>query len=378
MTDAADAGRLRRGWEAIVNGRADGAGASLARGALRLVSPLYATGLKANLALYTRGFKARTRPALPVVSVGNLTLGGTGKTTVAAFLARRLQSEVKPAVVLRGYGRADEAAPVLVSDGARVHADLDRAGDEALMLARLLPGCAVAVGKRREEVIALARERADAQVIVLDDGFQYFRMARDLDIVLLDALAEPISWRLFPAGRLREPVAHLRRADQVWITHADLAPPERVEALRDLADRHCPGRPVVVTRHRPGGLRPLREGGSAPDTLADLRVIALSALGNPHAFEAALAQAGAEVVPLRFADHHAYTPADYDRVRSLAQDRGARWVVTTEKDAVKLPPPPEPCPPVAVLGCELEIVAGGEHLDEALRNLCPQQARESC
>ena len=378
MSDAEGAGRLRRGWEAVVSGRAEGVGGRLANGALRLGAALYAAGLKANLALYSRGLKARTRPALPVISVGNLTLGGTGKTTAAAFLARRLQPFLKPAIVLRGYGRADEAAPMVVSDGGAIHGDLDSAGDEALMLAHLLPGCVVAVGKRREQVIALARERAGAQVAVLDDGFQYFRMERDLDIVLLDALAEPAAWRLFPAGRLREPVAHLRRADQVWITHADLAPPERVEALTQLAARHCPGRPVLITRHRAGGLRPLRAGEQAPADLAGLRVIALSALGNPHAFEMALEQAGADVVPLRFADHHAYTPADYDRVRALARDCGARWVVTTEKDAVKLPAPPAGCPPLAVLGCELEIVAGGDDMDDALRRLCAGQAREPC
>lgn len=376
MADAEGGGGLRQGWEAVVGGRAEGVGGRLAKGALRLGASLYAAGLKANLGLYTSGLKARTRPALPVVSVGNLTLGGTGKTTAAAFLARRLQPFLKPVVVLRGYGRADEATPLIVSDGDRLHADLERAGDEALMLAHALPGCVVAVGKRREEVIALARERAGAQIVVLDDGFQYFRMERDLDIVLLDALADPVAWRLFPAGRLREPVAHLGRASQVWITHADLASRERVEGLRELAGRHCPGRPVLTTRHRTGALRALRAGETAPPDLAGLRVIALSALGNPQAFEMALEHAGADVVPLRFADHHAYTRADYDRVQALAQDRGARWVVTTEKDAVKLPAPPEGCPPVAVLACELEILAGGDAVDDALRSLCAGQARE--
>ena len=353
-------------WNAIVTRQEKGACASLARAGLALGSALYAAGLKANLWVYTSGLKRRTRPQLPVISVGNLSLGGTGKTTAAAFIAKQLQHNIKPGIVLRGYRRAARGGPLIVSDGDTIRATLAEAGDEALMLARQLPGCAIAVGKRREQVIEALRQQATVQAVVLDDGFQYFRMERELDIVLLDALAEDSAWRLFPAGRLREPVAHLARADHVWITHADLAPPESVEALRELARRHCPGRPVATTRHRLGPLRPLDGRQEVPAALAGKTIIALSALGNPEAFELGLEQLGAEVRPLRFPDHHAYVSADYDRVISRARESSAELVVTTEKDAVKLSPPPDDCPPVAVLGCELEIIEGAAQFDASL------------
>ena len=355
---------MRDTWHEIISGRRPGPGAGLARVSLRAASGLYACGLAANHAIYDWGLRRRTRPALPVVSVGNLTLGGTGKTTTAAFIARAMAVRVTPGIVLRGYGGEAGHGPTIVSDGTAVRASLQEAGDEALMLAHMLPGCAVAVGKRRERVIEALRDETPARVAVLDDGFQYFRMERQAEVVLLDALADLHTWRLFPAGCLREPLRNLRRADQVWITHADLGGPERVAALRELVARHRPGCPVVTTQHRPGALRALEAGRDVPPSVAGMRVLALSALGNPEAFERGMAKLGAYVVPLRFADHHAYEPADWERVRDAAETAGAQLVVTTEKDAVKLPPPPDEAPPVAVLGCELGILEGADAVAE--------------
>jgi tetraacyldisaccharide 4'-kinase len=345
-------------WHEIIGGRRAGPGPALARVGLRAASGLYAAGLAANHALYDWHLEPHTQPAPPVVSVGNLTLGGTGKTTTAAFLARRLAAYVPPAIVLRGYGGEAGHGPTIVSDGERVLASLHEAGDEALMLAQMLPGCAVAVGKRRERVIRALATQTPARVVILDDGFQYFRMERRAEIILLDALADVTTWRLFPAGVLREPLRALRRADQVWITHADLGGEERVAALRALVARYCPNCPVVTTRHAPGAIRPLSAGQGAPPSLPGKRVLALSALGNPHAFEQGLAGTGADVLPLRFPDHHAYAPADWDRITGAAEAGRAELVVTTEKDAVKLPPPPADAPPVAVLGCDLTIIEG--------------------
>ena len=354
------------GWHDIVSGHARGVGPSLARAGLRAASGLYAAGLAANHLIYDWGLKARTRPALPTVSVGNLTLGGTGKTTTAAYLARRLVDRVKPVIILRGYGRHSTEDSLIVADGARILAGLGDAGDEALMLARSLPGCAVAVGKRRERVIRDAAAATGAQVAILDDGLQYFRMERAADIVLLDALADLATWRLFPAGVLREPLRQLRQATQVWITHCDLAGEERVARLQGLVSAQGFRGSVVTTRHRSGGLRPLVPGRTPPGGLAGRTVVALSALGNPDAFECALEGLGARVVRLRFADHHAYTVADYAAISQLAEEAGAELVVTTEKDAVKLPPPPGDCPQIAVLGCDLDILSGEDAVEELL------------
>ncbi|MCE5217765.1 tetraacyldisaccharide 4'-kinase [bacterium] len=359
-------------WEAVVTGRSGGLGASAGRLGLRLGAGLYAAGLKANLWLYTSGLKRRTQPSLPVISVGNLSLGGTGKTTTTAFLAQALLPRVKPGIVLRGHGRSSSEAVLIVSDGSEVKATPAEAGDEAVMLARQLPGVAVAVGKRRETVIEALRSRTGAQVAVLDDGFQYFRMARELDLVLLDALAGPEAWRLFPAGRLREPVTHLQRASQVWITHADLASTEHLEQLRTLARRYCPNCPVVVTRHREGVLRPLSGGGAPVEDLRGQKVVAVSALGNPQSYEMGLEKLGAQVTPARFPDHHRYVPEDYERIKQTCRASGAGLVVTTEKDAVKLPPPPEDCPPVVVMSCGLEVLEGLDEVESALQAVCDQ------
>ena len=359
---------MQERWEALVTGRAQGLGPALARGVLRGLATLYAAGLRANLWIYESGLKRRTRPALPVVSVGNLSLGGTGKTTATAFLARRLATCCKPGIVLRGYRRAGDEPVLVVSDGHRVRASVDDAGDEAVLLAHLLPGCALAVGKRRERVVETLAQLG-AQIALLDDGFQYFRMERALDIVLLDALGDAAAWRLFPAGRLREPADNLRRADQVWITHADLAGSEDLQRLRALAARCAHGKPVLLTRHRTGALRPLDPRRPVPRDVAGLRVAALSALGNPEAFEGSLSQLGARVTPVRFADHHRYTPQDWVHIARRAQAAGAELIVTTEKDAVKLRPPAEDCPPVAVLPCELEILEGEAELEAALERL---------
>lgn len=359
---------MEKAWDELIRGEARGPAARLGRGALARLSGLYGAGLAANHWIYDSGLKPRTRPPVPVISLGNISLGGTGKSTSAAFLASLVADRVKVGVVLRGYRRRSGPEALVVSDGTRILAGVEQAGDEAIMLARRLPTCAVAVGKRRERVIEALVARAGVELVILDDGFQYFRMARDLDIVLLDALADERALRLFPAGRLREPWRSLRRASQVWITHSDLAPARQVDALVQRGERLCGPGSVVLTRHRPGALWSLG-GGAVPPSLAGQRVVALCALGNPASFEGSLRELGAEVIPARFPDHHPYVPADYEKVASLARENAAAWVVTTSKDAVKLPDPTADLPPVLVLECELEVLRGREAVDQALAAL---------
>jgi tetraacyldisaccharide 4'-kinase len=233
-------------------------------------------------------------------------------------------------------------------------------GDEAAMLAASLADVPIGVGKWREGVGRELLANTPTDVVVLDDGFQYFRLARELDIVLVDALRPLGEQRLFPAGTLREPASHLRRAQAVWITHADLAPAAALAGVRGEVTALAPEAVVAVTRHRALTMRLLHNGREVEPAsqIADARVLALSSIGNPLAFEMSLSRLGArEVVPLRFPDHHQYTGADAAAIAERASETGR--VVTTEKDAVRLQPVTVGAD-VWVLRCELEILEGAD------------------
>lgn len=355
---------LRGYWEAVIGGEQRGPLATVFTTGLRLASVAQWAGLHANLAVYRTRMRQRARLGCPVLVVGNLTLGGTGKSTTTVYLVKRLaESGIRAGVVLRGYGRKAGNAPLLVSDGSRVLAAPEEAGDEAVMLAQLLPETPVAVGLRREKAGRLLLREAGVDAVVLDDGFQYFRLHRDADIVLIDASRSIEADRLFPAGTLREPHDHLRRATQVWVTHAELVEHARVGRLQRWLGQHAPGVPIVVAEHRPTEMRAL--GDQAPPA-PGARVIALSALGNPVSFESALVKLGYEVQPLRLADHHWYAERDWDVVRATAMASGAEHVVTTEKDATKLPRPVPEDLAVHVLGCALRIRSGQQVVDDII------------
>ena len=350
-------------WRRAIACDATGLSDRALRVALRGASWPYLAGLKANLALYEWGLMRRRTPSLPTISVGNLTLGGTGKTTTTRQLAwELLRRGLRPGIVLRGHKRQSGDSVLLVSDGKQTLVDPAQSGDEAAMLAQTAPGCLVGVGKRRELVIERLRE-AGAQIALLDDGFQYFRMARAVDLVLLDATVDLAHEAVFPAGHLREPLAHLRRATHLMITHADLAPAAHVEEIERIARMRCPDAPLMHSRHRPAALHPLGHPGEAVplDRLAGSEVVAMSALGNPASFEGVLLELGARVAEsVAFDDHHAYVPEDWRTLRQVVRTHEAELVVVTEKDAVKLPPPPDGLPPVLALRVELEVTRGSE------------------
>lgn len=364
---------MERWWRETVSGQRRGPGATLTRLGLTALSVPYVLGLRANLALYEWGLKARTQPDLPVASIGNITLGGTGKTTATRRLARDLVAlGITPGIVLRGHGRRSDEPVTVVADGVGAAA----VGDEAAMLARTTDGALVAVGKRRERVIAELAARG-AQVALLDDGFQYFRMTRAVDLVLIDATVDLPRARVFPRGVLREPLAHLRRATHLMITHCDLAPRAQVEALERTLARVAPHAPIMRSRHAPTTLRRLDAPAQAEpaSALAGRRVVAMSGIGNPTAFEGMLLELGATVVArAAFDDHHDYVPADWAEVRRPLRGRDADLVVVTEKDLVKLPPAPEDLPPVTAVAVDLQITQGAEawqemvaRIDEAAR-----------
>jgi tetraacyldisaccharide 4'-kinase len=257
-----------------------------------------------------------------VISVGNLSFGGRGKTPLAAHIARMLvEAGERPAVLTRGYARRRrEDGVVVVSDGTRVLADVDRAGDEPLMLARDVPGACVLVSEQRALAGALAERALGATVHLLDDGFQHLALARDIDLVIVTAA--DFTERAMPFGRLREPIGALAWADAVF---EEANEPERRAGRLSFTFTRTLGHPVP--------LEPERDWASP-----DRRVVALAGIAEPARFTRALSAAGWQVVEtLAFADHHRYSAADLSRLAAAAA-RAQAPVLTTAKDAVRLLP----------------------------------------
>ncbi|MBI1864856.1 MAG: tetraacyldisaccharide 4'-kinase [Nitrospirae bacterium] len=316
-----------------------------------------------NLA-YDRGWLASRRIEAPVVSVGNLALGGTGKTPTVIGIAKRLLARgIRPGIASRGYGRLSRGLR-LVTDGTVPPLGPDEAGEEPVLMARQLPGVPIAVAERR---IDAAREavRLGAEIVLLDDGFQHRSLARDLDIVLVEGGTDTARERLFPAGRLREPVSALSRADVLMVRRKS-ADPEESARVRERFPR------LVLSSAE---FRPAHISGPAGeafplDALRGVRVVALSAIGNPSAFLATLGELGADVAAeIRHRDHHRYTARDFDDALRTREREKASFVVTTEKDAIRLGPLMDAKTPVRVVGISWFPGAGWEAVEERIVSL---------
>jgi tetraacyldisaccharide 4'-kinase len=310
----------------------------------RALAPLgvaYGAAARARVALYRRGALRSQAVGAPVLSVGNLTAGGTGKTPLVEWMARAVAVEGRRVCVLtRGYAREGARRRLVVSNGASVLAQAREAGDEPLLLAeRLLPlGVAVVCDADRATAARFAIEELGSEVFILDDGFQHLKLARDLNVATLDATDPWGGGRLLPAGLLREPVNQLARADCVVITRAELS--EDLNGLRAEAARLSGGRPTFNASTRTTGFRLVAHEARAESVeRASLprAVAAFCGIGNPRAFFANLAREGFELRHTRaFADHHAYKQRDVDAVEREARLGGAEVLLTTAKDAVKL------------------------------------------
>jgi len=284
----------------------------------------------------------RRGPEQPVISVGNLAMGGRGKTPVVALVARLLAAAgEKPAILSRGYKRRiPEDGVVIVSDGVRMLADLDRSGDEPLMLARQVPGAAVLVCDVRATAAAVAERVVGATAHILDDGFQH-RIERDIDIVLV--APDDLRGRPLPFGRLRSPVSALAAADAVIVDG-----PAGPDVIAEVRSHLRNGTPVFELKRRLGS--PAWIGSEQVELSAGTPVAALAGIANPARFAAALVHAGFHVVHgLTFPDHHQYDDRDIRRIVVETGSHGAAAVLTTEKDAVRLLPwRPLPVPVAAV------------------------------
>lgn len=302
------------------------------------LSGIYAAVTKARLAAYRRGFLPETHLPVTVVSIGNLTTGGTGKTPLVEFVSRILAGRGRKVCILtRGYGRTNPADRVIVSDGSTVLSNFETTGDEPLLLAESLRGVATVISDaNRLSAGRWANENLPVDVFVLDDGFQHLGLARDLNLVTIDATNPWGGGRLLPFGRLREPPHSLGRADCVVITRCDQG--NDIKSLRDEISKLSDSRPVFnsVMRIRGiasvGSIGDLEPLGALPQPAA-----AFAAIGNPGAFFDQLKRNGVDLISTRaFRDHHRYTQADVDSLAKEADTLAAKSLITTAKDAIKL------------------------------------------
>jgi tetraacyldisaccharide 4'-kinase len=329
----------------IISGQRRGLLGTPARGLLRGMSWAYG-GLLGVRNAYYDSWRAPSWLEVPAISVGNLTVGGTGKTPMCVWLCERLlERGLKPAVLSRGYKASEEGL-----------------ADELLMVSRRCPKAVAIANSNRFAAGCLAVEEYGAKVAILDDGFQHRRLGRDLDIALVDATRPFGFGYVLPRGLLREPVIGLLRADVVVVTRCDQCEPGELEKV-DAAIRSIhPEVPILHAVHRCLGMRDLA-GQEAPAP-AGGRIGCFAAIARPEAFERTLTAAGVRPVDARWwPDHHSYGPGDVEMIRQWVEGARLDGLVTTEKDAVKLGSLSVDWPvPIVVLSVEIEMLDDGEQV----------------
>lgn len=349
-------------WEqALWTRKGEGTAAARAlRSPLLALSGLYAAAVRARMRAYQKGWIGRHRVGAKVVVVGNLTVGGSGKTPLAEWIARQLlERGMRPALISRGYG-GRSTGPLMVSDGEGPIESPELAGDEPVLMARRLKGVPVVAGSDRPRACEFAIDRFGATHLVLDDGFQHLALERDMDILVLDAGADPSREHLLPRGPLREPVEAAARAHALVFSRA-----RRPEAPGwEWLERVCPDTPSFPMRYRPLGLTAL---GYKKIMSVGVPSLAFCAIGSPGSFFSTLEESGVEVVDrVVFRDHHAFSRAEIEELARRAEGKGARRLVTTEKDAVKIPPEWAASMPMDVLRIEPDFLGREERLVEAV------------
>ena len=305
----------------LVSGKRRGVGATVARGALRLAEVPYSLAVRWRNRQFDTGGKPVERVGVPVISIGNITLGGTGKTPMVEWVCRRLRGRgIRVTIVSRGYKAEDGGA-----------------NDEALELEQKLPDVPHVQNPDRVAAARMAVEEFECQAIVLDDAFQHRRIARDLDIVLLDS-QEPFGFEhVFPRGTLREPLVGLERADCLVLTRADMLIPDDRLLVRERASRLAPQAVWSECVHKPLALFSSTGEETPLDALRGERVAAFCAIGNPAGFRHTLASCGYEVSLVReFPDHHSYTRSDLLSLAEWARQAEVSAVLCTQKDLVKI------------------------------------------
>jgi tetraacyldisaccharide 4'-kinase len=336
-----------------------GAAARLARAGLSAAAVAYGAAIAVRNHGFDRGWVKSHRASVPVISIGNLTLGGTGKTPMVEWVARWYRRRgVRVAILSRGYGQ------------------IQGLNDEGRVLEENLPDVPHLQNPDRVAAARVAANELESQLIVLDDGLQHRRLERDLDLVLLDAL-EPFGLgRLFPRGLLREPIRSLGRCGIVVLSRADLVTADDRAAIRAQAERAAGALPWVEARHAP---LDMIDGDGEPsplDLLTGRRIAAFCGIGNPEGFRRTLLPLCGELAALEvFGDHHDYNAADVAGLENWAHALHVDLVLTTQKDLVKLRTSVLGPSPLRALRIGLEVTAGGEIMDDVLARLLPDRSQ---
>ena len=394
---------FRDKWEAyllgVINKEVGGFTASLLRGIFSILSRVYTVGVSIRVFLYKHNLLRSNKLGCLVISIGNLTVGGTGKTPIVEMFAKALiEGGRKVAILSRGYkvrtnsgkgkpspfvkelgkprpdvtsgwGKAVHV-PKIVSDSQRVLLDVETSGDEPFMLAKEVPQAVVLVDKNRVRAARFAIERFGIDTIILDDGYQYLPLARQVNIVLIDCTNPFGNQRLLPRGILREPIKNLDRANLFFLTKTkgmDLY------ALKKRLNRINPKAEVIECAHRPRYLNDVYSGTKRDlGWLLGRRITCVSGIASPQGFEEALTKLGAVLVSShRFPDHHMYTKIELEEIVRCAQLQKAEALVTTQKDAVRFPKISHPKDfPIYYLRVEIEMLTGSEDFYDRIGKMC--------
>ena len=357
-------------------------------GFLFLISRFYRRAVQFRLWLYENRVIRNHSIGCLVVSIGNLSCGGTGKTPVVEIFAKTLSRKGRRVAVLsRGYRSRDRSfvdklrrkfssrhrvvPPRVVSDGKNLLLNSLSAGDEPYMLATNLKDVVVLVDKDRVKSGLYAIEEYHTDTLILDDGFQYLGLRPHLNILLVDSTSPFGNHHVLPRGLLREPVKNIRRADYIFLTKSDGSP--RLRHLKDFLRRHNRRAEIIECCHRPKYLEDVFDRGVRfpLEMLKGLKIASLSAIANPASFNAFLTQNGGRIVLERhFADHHRYSQQEMIDFVNSAKAAGAEYILTTEKDAVRMPRLDRRDLPFLFLRIEIDILSGQENFDQCITRIC--------
>jgi tetraacyldisaccharide 4'-kinase len=360
--------------------------AALMRGGLFALSKLFALAVKARRGLYNFRILRDSTLGVQVIAIGNITVGGTGKTPVVEKFARELKDQGRNVAILsRGYRskpaplhqrllnkvllREDTTPPRVVSDGKSLLLDSETAGDEPYMLASNLRDVVVLVDKDRVKAGLYAIEKFGCDTLLLDDGYQYWKLAgRRRDIVLIDCQQPFGNNHLLPRGTLREPPSHLSRASNIFITKATSS----TENIRRIIQKYNPKAGIIECVHQPLFFEDVFTGTRhAIEEIRGQKVASLSGIAQPESFEESLVKLGAELVASkRFADHHRFTQQEVLNVINRGKKRQAALVLTTQKDAVRFPKLDRRDLPIWFMRVEIKIVHGAINFQECVRQIC--------
>jgi tetraacyldisaccharide 4'-kinase len=360
--------------------------AAITRGILFALSKVFEVLVKLRRFLYNVRILRDSTLGVQVIAIGNLTVGGTGKTPVVEKFARELQDQGRVVAILsRGYRskpppiskrlinkllfREDRTPPRIVSDGKSLLLDSETAGDEPYMLASNLKDVVVLVDKDRVKAGRYAIEKFGCDTLLLDDGFQYWKLrGRRRDIVLVDCQQPFGNERMLPRGTLREPPTHLARASTIFITKSD----GRTEELRKRIAQYNGTAPVIECVHHPLYFEDVFTGERMGiEFLQDRRVASLSGIAQPESFEKSLVSIGAELVySKRFADHHRFTQQEVINAINRSKKRQAELIITTQKDAVRFPKIDRRDIPILFMRVEIKILKGAKDFHDCVRQIC--------